>query len=49
MKETQGNSYADKQLKQTLGEYYPTFMQLKDVGQKTGAQASLPYYLKFNL
>ena len=49
MKEAQGNSYADKQLKQTLGEYYPTFMQLKNVGQKTGAQASLPYYLMFNL
>ena len=49
MKEAQGNSYADKQLKQTLGEYYPTFMQLKNVGQKTGAQAALPYYLMFNL
>ena len=49
MKEAQGNSYADKQLKQTLGEYYPAFMQLKNVGQKTGAQASLPYYLMFNL
>ena len=49
MKEAQGNSYADKQLKQTLGEYYPAFMQLKNVGQKTGAQAALPYYLMFNL
>ena len=49
LEEAQGTSYADKQLKQTLGEYYPTFMQMKNVGQKTGIQASLPYYLMFKL
>ena len=49
MDEVQGTSYADKQLKQTLGDYYPIWSSLKDVGQKTGIQASLPYYLMFKL
>ena len=45
----QGTSYADQQLKQALGEYYPIWAELKNVGQKTGIQTALPYYLKFNL
>ena len=49
LNEMQGNSYADKQLKQALGDYYPMFSDLKNVGQKTGIQASLPYHLKFKL
>ena len=49
MDEVQGTSYADKQLKQTLGDYYPIWSSLKDVGQKTGILASLPYYLMFKL
>ena len=49
MEEMQGNSYADKQLKQTLGDYYPIFTDLKNIGQKTGIQASMPYFLKFRL
>ena len=49
MKEVQGNSYADKQLKQALGDYYPIFSDLKNVGQKTGIQAALPYRLMFKL
>jgi protease-4 len=47
--EMQGTSYADKQLKEALGDYYSVFTDLKKVGQKTGVQAALPYYLKFKL
>ena len=49
MNEMQGTSYADKQLKETLGDYYAIFADLKKVGQKTGIQAALPYFLKFKL
>lgn len=49
LNEIQGNSYADRQLQQALGDYYPIFTDLKKVGQKTGIQAALPYYLKFKL
>ncbi len=49
LEEMQGSSYADKQLKQTLGEYYPLWADLKNLHQKTGIQASLPYRLKFRL
>ena len=49
MEEMQGTSYADKQLQQALGEYYPIWSSMKNVRQKTGIQAALPYYLKFNL
>ena len=49
LNEMQGTSYADQQLKQALGEYYPIWAELKNVGQKTGIQTALPYYLKFNL
>ena len=47
--EMQGTSYADKQLKEALGDYYSVFTDLKKMGQKTGVQAALPYYLKFKL
>lgn len=47
--EMQGTSYADKQLKEALGDYYSVFTDLKKVEQKTGVQAALPYYLKFKL
>ena len=49
MEEMQGTSYADKQLQQALGEYYPIWSSVKNVRQKTGIQATLPYFLKFNL
>ena len=49
MEEMQGTSYADKQLQQALGEYYPIWSSMKNVRQKTGIQAALPYFLKFNL
>lgn len=45
-----GSSYADAQLQQTLGtEAYMLFSNLRAVTHKTGVQASLPYYLMFNL
>ena len=49
MEEMQGTSYADKQLREALGDYYPTWADLKNVHQKTGIQTALPYRLKFNL
>ena len=49
LEEVQGNSYADAQLKQHLGEYYNVFTDMKRITSNTGIQASLPYYLQFNL
>lgn len=49
MEEMQGTSYADKQIQQALGDYYPIWSSMKNVRQKTGIQTALPYYLKFNL
>lgn len=44
-----GSSYADAQMRNTLGEYYNIYSSLKNVKSKTGVQTSLPYCLKFNL
>ena len=49
MEEMQGTSYADKQIQQALGDYYPIWSSMKNVHQKTGIQTALPYYLRFNL
>ena len=49
LKEVKGTSYADAQLKNTFGEYYNLFNDLKNINNKTGVQASLPYYLMFKL
>ena len=49
LNEVNGDSYADRQMKASLGEYYDMFGQLKRINNKTGIQASLPYYLMFNL
>ena len=49
MEEMQGTSYADKQIQQALGDYYPIISDMKKVQQKTGVQTALPYRLKFNL
>ena len=49
MDEMTGNSYADTQLHEALGDYYLFFSDMKNVKQRTGIQASLPYYLRFNL
>jgi protease-4 len=49
LNEMKGNSYADKQLREALGDYYIFFSDMKNVNQKTGIQTALPYYLRFNL
>ncbi|MCH5175296.1 MAG: signal peptide peptidase SppA [Prevotellaceae bacterium] len=49
LNEANGSSYADTQLKQALGEYYNIFSDIKNIHQRTGIQANLPYFLMFNL
>lgn len=49
VEEAKGNSYVEAQLQQNLGEYYNFFSDMKRVTRTTGIQASLPYYLQFNL
>lgn len=49
LKEIKGTSYADAQMQQALGEYYNIFTDVKNIQQKTGMQASMPYFLNFNL
>lgn len=49
LNETTGDSYADRKMQETFGEYYNIFSDLQKIKSKTGVQASLPYYLMFNL
>lgn len=49
LNETSGDSYADRKMQESFGEYYNIFSDLKNIKSKTGVQASLPYYLMFNL
>lgn len=49
MEEMTGDSYADKKIKENLGDYYFIVDNMKRVKQKTGVQVSLPYALRFNL
>jgi len=49
LNEASGDSYADRKMKEAFGEYYDMFSNMKNVKSKTGIQASLPYYLMFNL
>ena len=48
-KEVSGDSYADRKMRETFGEYYNIFSNMKSITNKTGIQASLPYYLMFNM
>ena len=43
------DSYADKKMKQLMGDYYTFFADMKRLHQHTGIQASMPYRLMFNL
>lgn len=43
------DSYADNKMQEALGEYYNVFSGIKNIKNKTGIQASIPYYLMFNL
>ena len=49
MKEASGDSYADRKMQATFGEYYDLFSNLRSIQQKTGIQASIPYHMMFNL
>lgn len=49
MSEASSDSYADAQIKATLGEYYSIFSDIKNINRRTGLQASLPYFMMFNL
>lgn len=44
-----GSSYADKKMEETFGEYYHIFSSMTNIKSKCGVQASLPYYMMFNL
>ena len=48
LSDTKGGSYADAQLKMTLGEYYEMFRQMRSLTNHTGIQARLPYSISFN-
>ncbi len=48
LSDAKGSSYADAQLKTTLGEYYDIFHQMRNISSKTGIQASMPYRISFN-
>ena len=43
------DSYADKKVAETFGEYYDLFSTLKRLNPKGSVQAELPYKFKFNL
>jgi len=43
------DSYADAKMKELFGEYYNAFSNIKNVKNKTGIQASMPYYMMFKL
>lgn len=49
MNEVSGDSYADRKMHEVFGEYYDMFSNIKNISNKTGIQASLPYYMMFNL
>ena len=48
LSDTKGGSYADAQLKMTLGEYYEMLRQMRSLTNHTGIQARLPYSISFN-
>lgn len=47
--EASGDSYAETQLRNTLGAFFPFFQTLRSLRPTGEVQAALPYYLKFNL
>jgi protease-4 len=38
-------SYLDKQMRETLGEYYAPFTYMKSINKQNAIQARLPYYI----
>ena len=43
------DSYADRKMMELMGDYYHVFSNIKNVQNKSGIQASMPYYIMFNL
>jgi protease-4 len=43
------DSYADGKIKELMGDYYFMFSNIKNLKGKSNIQASMPYYLMFNL
>ena len=43
------DSYAEKQIKENLGEYYEIFSSMRSIQNKDKIQARTPFYIKFNL
>ncbi len=41
-----GDSYIDEKMRSAMGEFYPTFMLLKNIGNQSAVQARMPYILK---
>jgi len=49
LEDTKGNSYADVQMRATMGEYYDILRSLRSIQKKSGIQASMPYSIKVNM
>lgn len=49
LNEVSGNSYADAQLQQTLGDFYGFFRSLQHIDRHGNVHAQLPYHFIFNL
>ncbi|MCH5177580.1 MAG: signal peptide peptidase SppA [Prevotellaceae bacterium] len=49
LNEVSGNSYADAQLQQTLGDFYGFFRSLQHIDRRGNVHAQLPYHFIFNL
>lgn len=45
MNQTSGGSYIDRNMQAALGEYYSTFMLLKDMNKQSAIQARMPYII----
>ncbi len=46
MNKASGSSYIDNSMRAALGEYYETFMLLKDINSQNAIQARIPYIIK---
>lgn len=49
LEELKGTSYADAQIRQSLGKYHELYRKLQQTTRNTGIQTQIPYYLMFNL
>lgn len=49
LNQAQGSSYADAKMQEAFGEYYNLLKPLRRMNGKGSVEASVPYYLMFNL